>query len=275
MDELGQLGRERDGHGRGHGRFEGRHRDRHRDGGRQERVSPGHGLGPAGPVRAAGRFGEGPRVGPGGRHVHGVDRVEGRHASGRGRRVEVRPGQRAAGWLERRREPAVEGVARLEGLRDAREREFGQGPGRGGRFREERRERVAVLVDRRPQPEVGRGQVRLVVSPGVRDVAVAGPGRGWLVHEERRERGRVDVERRREPAVEVQAGRTVPAVRDGVVPSVLRAVARARAVARVRQSGLHRRHGDDEGVRRLVEGHGAFRGLHEGRPVVLVRLHVR
>ena len=98
----------------------------------------------------------------------------------------------------------MEGVARLEGLRDAREREFGQGPGRGGRFREERRERVAVLVERRPQPEVGRGPVRFVVPSGVRAVAVAGPGRGGLVHEERRERGRVGVERRREPAVEVR-----------------------------------------------------------------------
>ena len=133
---------------------------------------------------------------------------------------------------------------------------------RGGRFREERRERAAVLVERRPQPEVGRGPVRFVVPPGVRDVAVAGPGGGGLVHEERRERGCVDVERRREPAMEVQAGRTVPEVRDGLVPSLVHAGARARAVARVRQSGLHRRHGDDAGVRRLVEGHGAFRGLH-------------
>ena len=274
MDELGLERRERDGHGRGHRRFEGRHRDRHRDGGRQERVSPGHGRG-AGSVRATGRFGEGPRVGPGGRHVHGVDRVEGRHASGRGRRVEVRPGQRAAGRLERRCEPEVEGVARLEGLRDAREREFGQGPGRGGRFREERRERVAVLVERRPQPEVGRGPVRFVVPSGVRAVAVAGPGRGGLVHEERRERGRVDVERRREPAVEVQAGRTVPEIRDGLVPSLVHAGARARAVARVRQSGHDRRHGDDAGVRRLVEGHGSRGGLHEGRSVVLVWFHDR
>ena len=34
-----------------------------------------------------------------------------------------------------------------------------------------------------------------------------------------------------------------------------------------------RRYGDDAGVRRLVEGHGAFRGLHEGRSVVLVWFH--
>ena len=167
----------------------------------------------------------------------------------------------------------MEGDARPEGLRDAREREFGQGPGRGGRLREGRRERVAVLVDRRPQPEVGRGQVRLVVPPGVRDVAVAGPGCGWMVHEERDERGRVDVDRRREPAVVVQAGRTVPEIRDGLVPSLVRAGARARAVARVRQSGHDRRHGDDAGVRRLVEGHGSRGGLHEDRSVVLVWFH--
>ena len=203
VDELGLERRERDGHGRGHRRLEGRQGHGHRDRGRQERVRRGHGRG-AGSVRATGRFGEGPRVGSGGRHVHGVYRVEGRHGPGRGRRVEVRPGQRAAGRLERRREPEVEGVARLEGLRDALERELRQGPGRGGRFREERRERAAVLVERRPQPEVGRGPVRFVVPPGVRDVAVAGPGGGGLVHEERRERGCVDVERRREPAMEVR-----------------------------------------------------------------------
>lgn len=45
MDELGQLGRERDGHRRGHGRLEGRHRHDHRLGGRQERERhrDGHG----------------------------------------------------------------------------------------------------------------------------------------------------------------------------------------------------------------------------------------
>ena len=273
MDELGLERRERDGHGRGHRRVEGRDRDHQGHRGRQVGVRHGDRLRPAGPVQGAGRVGEGPRVRSGGRHVHGVDRVEGRHAPGRGRKLEEGRRERADLHLERRREPEVEGVARLEGLRDALERELRQGPGRGGRFREERRERAAVLVERRPQPEVGRGPVRLVVPPGVSDVAVAGPGGGGLVHEERRERGRVGVERRREPAVEVQVGRTVPEVRDGVVPSVLRAVARARAVARVRQSGLHRRHGDDEGVRRLVEGHGAFRGLHEGRSVVLVWFH--
>lgn len=73
----------------------------------------------------------------------------------------------------------------------------------------------------------------------------------------------------------VQVEGAAEEVRDGVVPSVLRAVARARAVARVRQSGLHRRHGDDGGLRRLVEGHGALRGLREDRPVVLVRLRDR
>jgi len=75
--------------------------------------------------------------------------------------------------------------------------------------------------------------------------------------------------------VGVQVEGAAEEVRDGVVPSVLRAVARARAVARVRQSGLHRRHGDDGGLRRLVEGHGALRGLREDRPVVLVRLRDR
>lgn len=45
MDELGQLGRERDGHRRGHGRLEDRHRHGHRLGGRQERERhrDGHG----------------------------------------------------------------------------------------------------------------------------------------------------------------------------------------------------------------------------------------
>lgn len=78
-----------------------------------------------------------------------------------------------------------------------------------------------------------------------------------------------------EPAVEVQAGRTVPEIRDGLVPSLVHAGARARAVARVRQSGHDRRHGDDAGVRRLVEGHGSRGGLHEGRSVVLVWFHDR
>jgi hypothetical protein len=76
-----------------------------------------------------------------------------------------------------------------------------------------------------------------------------------------------------EPAVVVQAGRTVPEIRDGLVPSLVRAGARARAVARVRQSGHDRRHGDDAGVRRLVEGHGSRGGLHEDRSVVLVWFH--
>ena len=122
---------------------------------------------------------------------------------------------------------------------------------------------------------MGRGQVRLVVPPGVRDVAVAGPGRGGRILQERRERAGLHGERRREPAVVVQAGRTVPEIRDGLVPSLVRAGARARAVARVRQSGHDRRYGDDAGVRRLVEGHGSRGGLHEDRPVVLVRLRDR
>ena len=63
---------------------------------------------------------------------------------------------------------------------------------------------AAVDVERRPQPEVGRGPGRFVVPPGVRDVRFAGPGSGGLVHEGRRERGAVDVERRRKPAVEVR-----------------------------------------------------------------------
>ena len=45
MDELGQLGRERDGHGRGHRRFEGRQGHGHRDRRRRERVRRGHGRG--------------------------------------------------------------------------------------------------------------------------------------------------------------------------------------------------------------------------------------
>lgn len=47
MDELGQLGRERDGHRRGHGRLEGRHRHDQGRRGRQERERHGDGHGRA------------------------------------------------------------------------------------------------------------------------------------------------------------------------------------------------------------------------------------
>ena len=47
MDELGQLGRERDGHGRGHGRLEGRQRHDQGRRGRQERERHGDGHGRA------------------------------------------------------------------------------------------------------------------------------------------------------------------------------------------------------------------------------------
>ncbi len=60
-----------------------------------------------------------------------------------------------------------------------------------------------------------------------------------------------------------------------MVQAVVRSVARASAVARVWDPGLDRRYGDDEGVRRLVEGLGAFCGLREDRPVVLVWLRDR
>ena len=273
MDELRLERRERDGHGRGHGRLEGRHRDHQGHGGRQVGVRHGDRLRPAGSVQGAGRVGEGPRVRSGGRHVCGVDLPVVRPRPGCCRRVQVRRRERAAVERGQGQEPAVDRVPRPGRLRDVEERELGPGAGRGGSIGQGRRERAAVERGQGPQPEVDRGQGRRLVPSGVRAFQVAGPGRVWRVQVRRRERAAVERGQGREPEVDVQ-GR-VPEVRDGVVPSVLRAVARARAVARVRQSGLHRRHGDDEGLRRLVEGHGALRGLREDRPVVLVRLHVR
>ena len=175
--------------------------------------------------------------------------------------------------VERDEGAAVDGFARLEGLRDAEEREFRQGAGCEGRQGRERFERAAVRAELLPFAEVGGGQERIGVQTGVRALPVHGAGREGRQGRERFERADLHRQRVPFPAVDVQNGRPAVEVGDGLVPSLVRAVARARAVARVRQSGHDRRHGDDAGVRRLVEGHGAFRGLHEGRSVVLVWFH--
>ena len=151
--------------------------------------------------------------------------------------------------VERDEGAAVDGFARLEGLRDAEEREFRQGAGCEGRQGRERFERAAVRAELLPFAEVGGGQERIGVQTGVRALPVHGAGREGRQGRERFERADLHRQRVPFPAVDVQNGRPAVEVGDGLVPSLVRAVARACAVARVRQSGHDRRRGDDAGVR--------------------------
>ena len=261
MDELGLERRERDGHGRGHGRLEGRQGHGHRDaGGKSASVEV--------TVEAQDPYAELDALAK----AHASDLEDGTytvstvlkdgHGPGRGGRFREGRRERAAVVVERDEGAAVDGFARLEGLRDAEEREFRQGAGCEGRQGRERFERAAVRAELLPFAEVGGGQERIGVQTGVRALPVHGAGREGRQGRERFERADLHRQRVPFPAVDVQNGRPAVEVGDGLVPSLVHAVARACAVARVRQSGHDRRRGDDAGVRRLVEGHGAFRGLH-------------